>query len=95
MVYKTDQKHRIRIGKKAANFMIMNNLENGNFVSYAGLVNLGGHIEENSRISTQRVWMFPITFSNMPNLQNRGDFIIRKGWNYSETSKYYILYWPQ
>ncbi len=55
MVYKTDQKHRIRIGKKAANFMIMNNLENGNFVSYAGLVNLGGHIEENSRISTQRV----------------------------------------
>lgn len=37
--------------------------------------------------------MYPIVFEGMPNLND--NFSIRVGWNYAETNKYYILYWPQ
>lgn len=74
--------------------MIMNNLEQNSFVSYAGAVSLGQMDGDHTRIATQRVEMYPITFLNMPLLQE-GDFVIRNNWNYAETSKYYIIYWPQ
>ena len=74
--------------------MLMNYLENNVFVSYAGAVNLATQMEgENNKISTQRVEMYPIVFPNLRPLN--GEFAIRNNWNYAETSRYYILYWPQ
>lgn len=37
--------------------------------------------------------MFPITFQGSPQL-NFNNFFIRGGWTYTQTSRFYILYWP-